>query len=185
MRRRGGRRCRLSSAWRPGSGPGMRRAAASSTTRPPASRRTPTRLRLRHCGSPAWVRFQRAARRGRPRHPWRRCRCLDCVGRYSSCRPRVACLSGARLREGSDLAPARQDTMRAGRDEMRNTVLFGITPRRHAPRKAAGPYGDEPTALSRIGSAPVPPPRALRRHARRAAKALARRSSSHQRRIRR
>ena len=86
----------------------------------------PTTSRRCPCGSRAGLAgFPSAARRDRSCRGRRRCRCLGCVGRYSSCCPLVACLSRGKITGGGRRAPARQDTMRAGRDEMQETVIVG------------------------------------------------------------
>jgi len=50
------------------------------------------------------------------------------AGRYSSCCPLVGHLPHGEIMGGGRWAPARQDTMRAGRDEMQEFVVFGFHP---------------------------------------------------------
>src|SRR6266404_1207254 len=103
----------------------MKQAAASSTTPRPANRRSATTPRRCHRGSHASFVGFRMARRDRSCRVRQCCRCLGCVGRDSSCCALVAYLSKGKITGGDGWAPARQDTMRAGRAEMQETVIFG------------------------------------------------------------
>src|ERR1700736_2464894 len=104
----------------------MKRAAASSTTPPPANRRNATTSRRCHRGSHAgFAWFPMAARRDRSCRVQRCCRCPGWVGRHSSWCLLVAYLSQDKITGVDRWAPARQDTMRPGRAEMQETVVFG------------------------------------------------------------